>query len=805
MKSLAQILATCITLFFFNVATAQDSTNFRRDSTRWRNDTTRHWGNDTARFRRGGMMSIFSDSNKLTTSDYQLQIEKTFVLLEKIDNNSDLGPAVKSIRVKLRDSDSALSVLKDNVLNNSQALSVRNLEVYKTLLQSIEEDLEDHREQLDSADARLSLLKKDMRTLIGDTIMKQMMQDSALRQQFSTQMKDMRTSWRGSTKHLRESQAMVDQLQTQTSANTIITIQLLEKVDNLLANSTARLFGKEYNYLWEKTSDSASRKMQYAFKKAYSGERKALRYYFKDSGPRRLFLLLIGLVFFIWIYRNIYIIKKRNAFPALKDMDFSFILSGYIVSSLVVLFTIAPLFDLHAPSVYVESMQFLLVIVLTIICWKKWPRRLFLYWIGIVLLFICFSFMHHVIAPGLLQRGWLIVLNVLSIIIGYLFLTRMQQHLYLKGFIRFVIILHNVMNALSIVCNIFGRFSLAQILGNTAIFSFTHVIGLAVFSKIIIEAILLQIATSRIVRGRNIRFDFEHVLNGFRRPVLFLIVILWMIVFTTNLNVYSSLLDVVITFLNQQRNIGSATFSFGSILLFFFIIWMAHLLQKYIGYFFGETGEDNDIVNKGKRSRLLITKLLLLCAGYFLAIAASGLPVDKITIVLGALGVGIGLGLQSIVNNFVSGIVLIFDRPIQIGDAVEIGNKAGRVKEINLRSSTLLTDDGAEVIIPNGDMLTQHIVNWTLSNNQQRLEMDLTISGSKDMEKVASAIKKTILTSKHIYENREPQVLFTAVHEDGFSVKVFFWSADVYISEEARSEILLLLHEKLPIEALQIK
>ncbi|MGN6434924.1 MAG: mechanosensitive ion channel domain-containing protein [Agriterribacter sp.] len=803
MKSLLRFaVTTTFALLFFLLAAAQDTSTFKRDYNRPRFDSSRRWS-DSSRPRRN--MTLFADSTQLTTSDYQLQIEKSYVLLEKIDNNSDLGPVVKNISKRLRDSDSVLAVVKDNITNNNKALTVRDLEMYRTLLQYVDTDLQGFREKLDSAEAKLGLLKKDMRTLMTDTIVRQMMQDSALRKQFSAQMKEMRNSWRSSTRHLRESLAVVEQLQTRTSANAILTIQLLEKTENLLTSSTARIFGKEYNYIWEKPSDSTIGKLQEVFDRAHSSERKALGYYFKDSGSKRLLLLLIGLIFFAWIYRNITVVRKRNALGVLEEMDFTFVRTGYIVSSFVVLFIIAPLFDLRAPAAYIESMQLLLVLVLTIICWTKWPRKLFVYWACIVLLFVFFSFMNHIIAPGLLQRTWLIILNIASIVVGSLFLNQMRQYLYLRGFIRFVIILHNIMNGLAIVCNIFGRFTLAQTLGNTAIFSFTQAIGLAVFSKICMEAILLQIATSRIVRGRNVRFNYQHVLEGFRRPLLFLIVVLWLIVFTTNLNIYSSLLNGVMDFLNHPRSIGNASFSFGSILLFFFIIWMAHLLQKYIGYFFGETGEDDDIVNKGKRSRLLITKLVLLCAGYFLAIAASGLPVDKITIVLGALGVGIGLGLQSIVNNFVSGIVLIFDRPIQIGDSIEIGNKAGRVKEINLRSSTLLTPEGAEVIIPNGDMLTQHIVNWTLSNNQQRLEMDLTISGSTDMEKVATAVKKTILLSEYIYENREPQVLFTGVNEDGFDLKVFFWSADVYKSDEARSEILLLLHSKLKELGLVVK
>jgi small-conductance mechanosensitive channel len=385
-----------------------------------------------------------------------------------------------------------------------------------------------------------------------------------------------------------------------------------------------------------------------------------------------------------------------------------------------------------------------------------------------------------------------------------LFLSRMQQHLPLRGFLRVVIILHNVMNGVSVLCNIAGRVSLAQILGSSAIFAFTQAIGLAVFSKICMEAILQQILASRLRRNVQGRFDYEPVLTGFRRPILFLVVILWLIVFATNLNIYTSAVSVLGDFLATPRNIGSAAFTVGGVLLFFFIIWIAHLLQKYVGYFFGDTGTDEETHNKGARSRLLIARLLLLCVGYLLAVAASGVPVDKITIVLGALGVGIGLGLQNIVNNFVSGIILIFDRPLQIGDVVEIGDKSGRVREIGLRSSTLLTSDGAEVIIPNGDVLSQQITNWTLSNNQQRLHLDLSVKGNNDMEVITSTVKKAILASGFVYESREPSVLFTKVKDDGFDLKVYFWCVDVSKSGEARSAIVLSLYQALKTQGIQL-
>jgi small-conductance mechanosensitive channel len=799
-----------ISLFFACPAWAQHTPHKQpvphnpTDSTR-KQDTTRK-PSDTARFRRSNVLSaLFADSAKLTTSDFQLQIEKTYLILNNVRNKSELGLPVKMLKTRLADTDSMLAVLKDNVLNNSAALNLRNLQVFRTLLVNIQAACKDDRDMLDSTERKLVDLRNSLKTLVGDTTMRQLFRDSALRQQFLPQLKGMRELFMGSTQKLRGSLAAVNLLQTHVSSNSLTASQLLDKVTVLLNTSAARIFGKEFNYLWEKDTISLSASERNSFGKAYDGERKALHYYFKDSGQKRLFLLLIGILFFIWLYRNIRTLRRMQATAGYSNLEFEYLPHNYIIASFIMMFAVAPLFDLHAPSVYIESMQFLMLVILTIICWKKWPRRLFYYWIAMVILYICFSFTHHMVAPGLGQRTWLILLNVLSVVFGMLFLSQMQQNLPMRGFLKFVINLHNIMNLVSVLCNMAGRVSLAQILGSTAIFAFTQAIGLAVFSKICMEAILQQIVASRVRRNVQGRLNYQPVLAGFRRPILFLTVVLWLIVFTTNLNIYTSVLDALSEFLSTPRTIGSAAFTLGGVLLFFFIIWIAHLLQKYVGFFFGDTGADDDeIHNKGQRSRLLIARLILLCVGYLLAVAASGVPVDKITIVLGALGVGIGLGLQNIVNNFVSGIILIFDRPLQIGDVVEIGSKSGRVREIGLRSSTLATGDGAEVIIPNGDVLSQQIVNWTLSNNQQRLQIDLNVTGNNDMEVVTSTVKKAILASGYVYENREPSVLFTKIKDDGLALTVYFWCVDIGKAGEAKSAIMQLLYRELKAQGIQM-
>ena len=770
-------------------------------------DRTGRLHQEPARQQRGsGFSLLFADSSQFTDSDYQLLIEKIYVQLNNIESRSKLSLPVKNIESRLMDTDSVLAVLKDNTLNNSHALNVRNLQVFKTLLQNIQAEMREYRVILDSTGQKLDVLRASLKGLREDTVLRQLLSDTMQRRQFNQQLKDMRSSWRSAAQQLRLSIATINLLQTHTSSNSITTTQLLERTDNLLSTSASRIFGKEYNYLWEKPMDTLSQAARTSVGKVYDGEKKALHYYFKDSSNTRLLLLVIGFLFFAWVYRNLIILRRLKAVSRLTPPDFEYLLpQGVFPAALVVLFSIAPLFDLHAPSSYIEAIQFLMLLALTFIFWRKWPRSLFGGWISIAVLYIFFSFTHHIADPGFRERCWLILLNTLSILAGRYFQGRMRAFLPHKNFLRIVMILYNTLNVLAILFNIWGRFSLAQILGSAAIFAFTQAIGLIVFSQLVREAILLQIITSRLKRRIKASFDRRQLLHSVDLPLRLLVIFLWLIVFATNLNVYTSLLDALTGFFQKPRNIGSAWFTIGGVVIFFLIIWIAHLLQKYVGYFFGDAGNDEDINDKGQRSRLLIARLIVLCLGYLLAIAASGVPVDKITIVLGALGVGIGLGLQNIVSNFVSGIILIFDRPLQIGDSVEIGNKAGRVKEIGLRSSTLLTDNGAEIIIPNGDLLSQQIVNWTLNNSQMRLEMLLSVTGSTDMETVSSAVKKAILSSPYVFKKREPQVLFTKIYDNGFDLKAYFWCPDALKSGEAKSETLLLIYKGLKEKNIDVK
>ncbi len=330
------------------------------------------------------------------------------------------------------------------------------------------------------------------------------------------------------------------------------------------------------------------------------------------------------------------------------------------------------------------------------------------------------------------------------------------------------------------------RTTLSQILGSTGTYAFVQTIGLMVFVESVTEAFLLQIQSSRMRKEYTSGFDQQEIAAGIMRFVVFFSVIIWLVVFCTNLNIYNFIASHLSEFLSTARKIGSFTFTYGGVILFVLILWIAHLLQKYIGYFFGNIGDEALFDNKGERSQLMIVKLVLLVAGFLLAVAASGLAIDKITVILGALSVGIGLGLQNIVNNFVSGIILIFDRTLHIGDTVEIGDKKGRVRQISMRSSTLLTAEGAEVIIPNGAILSNNFVNWSLNENYIRVELTFTVDKiSKDIREEITNIIKSL---KDVVKKKEPEILINTVTSQSTQLKIYFWCDDVIERDKSRSE-----------------
>ena len=371
-------------------------------------------------------------------------------------------------------------------------------------------------------------------------------------------------------------------------------------------------------------------------------------------------------------------------------------------------------------------------------------------------------------------------------------LKSIKEELYINWFFKWASILFIGLNSLSLLFNIFGRVSLSHTLSLAAIVSLTQIIALSVLLKIVLEIIVLQIFVTRVKRGIIKIFDHESLTDTLKKPFNVAVIYMWFMVIASNLNIWKPIYDLLRRILTNPIIIGSVTFTMRGIMLFFFIVWMAHLLQNYVKYFFGELDEedeqDGENVNKQQHSRLLIARLVVLIVGYLLAVAASGMPMDKLSIVIGALGVGVGLGLQNIVTNFVSGIILIFDRPIQVGDIIDVNSQSGRVKSMGLRSTKINSSSGAEIIIPNGNILSQNITNWTYTDNLKQVEITFQITGTTGIDTINETINKTLKSLPLIENNRLPQIYYNSVSNENYTVLVKFWCS-IYRTEEVLSTV----------------
>ncbi|MBS1605297.1 MAG: mechanosensitive ion channel [Bacteroidetes bacterium] len=796
MKRFLILLAGILCVFLAN---AQDTTKTAAKDTiktnkLTRKKTTDYYRDNYKHVRRKFDSTLFSNINVPTTSDYAEDIENVYQLLNKVPLVTESFTRLDEIDDELDDEDSALTILKERLSLSDRTFNVQNLQMFNMLLDALNQNVRSYTRYLNRYDSLLDGVRAGIEHLKKDSLMLHILRDSALSDTFRVQLQALKLKWRQADSLVTLTGQQINSLKSEASGHTITIVDLLNRVDQELTAVGTRAFGKERRYLWEPRPQTARNFSRANMQKSLDSERQLARFYFSNTRSRRSWLVFAGAVFFFWIWFNFRTLRRLNKLQAIEHFNFRFINPHPFAASLVFLLTLAPLADLHAPAIYIESVEFLLMIVLTFVFWKSLPRNLFYGWCLFLVLFLLLPLVRLLGLPLSMERWATLIIDGASCVFAFFFLFGSRRITGQPKVFRVAIGLYLVFNFLAVVCNLFGRVTLSQIFASTAVYSFAETASLAVFVRSVVEAFLLQIQSSRIRKKYPDNFDLTSISKNITRFVITLGIILWFIVFVTNLNLFDAMNDLLVDVFTSDRVVGSFHFTLGGIVLFLGIIWLANFLQRYIAYFFGDTGDDASLDDRGQRSRLLVTRLILLIGGFLLAVAASGLSVDRITVILGALGVGVGLGLQNIVNNFVSGIILIFDRPVRIGDTVELGDKKGRVKEISIRTSTLLTDEGAEVIIPNGDVLSSRIVNWTLSNNHVRLAISFNIEKPANPDQIKEdAIKDIVRKHPNVLKVREPQILLNTINSKTLELQVYFWIDDItktpYTTGELRTAI----------------
>jgi small-conductance mechanosensitive channel len=279
------------------------------------------------------------------------------------------------------------------------------------------------------------------------------------------------------------------------------------------------------------------------------------------------------------------------------------------------------------------------------------------------------------------------------------------------------------------------------------------------------------------------------------RVLLWVAVMGWVVRYLTYLGLLDPTWSVAQALVTAKLERGTIAISVGDILEFFLVVLSAYLLSRFIRFALQE-----DIyprINLAPGQSYAASSLLnyvILALGFVVGLGVLGADFSKVGILAGAFGVGIGFGLQSVVNNFVSGLILLFERPIRVGDVVQVSSIQGRVTRIGMRASIVHTFQGAEIVVPNAQLVTQEVTNWTRTDQLRRVDLPLGVSYGAAPKKVIELLENVARAHPEVLKFPAPQALFMGYGDSSINFELRAW-AEFAHSVQVHSDLTAAIYE----------
>ncbi|KXX67825.1 mechanosensitive ion channel family protein [Flammeovirga sp. SJP92] len=191
--------------------------------------------------------------------------------------------------------------------------------------------------------------------------------------------------------------------------------------------------------------------------------------------------------------------------------------------------------------------------------------------------------------------------------------------------------------------------------------------------------------------------------------------------------------------------------------------------------------------------------------GSAIIIQSTGIDLSSLHVLIASLGVGIGFGLQTIADNFLSGIIILFEQPIKVGDMVEVGDVRGRIVEISSRSSTIRTNDNITVIVPNSHFISNNVINWSYNEKTVRLRIPIGVSYKEDPERIEKIAVEEALKVHGVLKHPQPELIFTEWGDSSINFTLNVWTVHYYSQPDLlKSKVYYALFKRFNAEQIEI-
>ena len=193
-----------------------------------------------------------------------------------------------------------------------------------------------------------------------------------------------------------------------------------------------------------------------------------------------------------------------------------------------------------------------------------------------------------------------------------------------------------------------------------------------------------------------------------------------------------------------------------------------------------------------------ITGYAFIALGFYISLQVVGLNLTSLAFLAGAVGVGLGFGLQNIVHNFVSGLIILAERPIAIGDRIEVGGVAGQVRQIRLRSTTVVTNDNIAYIVPNSDFITHTVINWSHGDLRVRIRLRVGVAYGSDTRKVEQLLLEVARSHPKVLKEPPPSVFFNGFGDSALDFELGVWTSEMtFQPRRFKSDLYFAMEQKL--------
>ena len=254
---------------------------------------------------------------------------------------------------------------------------------------------------------------------------------------------------------------------------------------------------------------------------------------------------------------------------------------------------------------------------------------------------------------------------------------------------------------------------------------------------------------------------------------------------------YKIIIDKIMMVLDYKLfELNQTPVSLSSIIMFFIMMALVLIVSKTLNKFLLKRILSRFQIDPNTQFTMLrVNHYIIVIIGAIIAFQFIGINLSGLAVIFGLLSVGIGFGLQNVTSNFIAGLILLFERPIQIGDRVLVGDTEGDVLEINIRSTTIRSLSNVSIIVPNSEFISSNVVNWSHGDKKIRVEVEVGVSYNSDLDTVLRCLREVADENPKVLKNPESDVLFRNFGDSSWNMSVRVWIPDPKFHHIVRSEL----------------